>query len=228
MFDTLPQGISSFAPEMDRLLYLIYAITGAFFVGLEGYLVYLVLRYRRKDGTSAKYEPANKWVQVQWILVFSFVVLVIDLLIDYKGARIWAAVKEEIPATTLTLKVSAKQFDWTFIYPGKDGQLGTADDISSYRELHVPVGQKIKVILTSQDVIHSFFLPQVRLKQDVMPGREINAWFDTTQAGTYDIVCSELCGFGHTRMNGVLHVDDEKTFQDWLAQKDKEQHGGVK
>jgi cytochrome c oxidase subunit 2 len=70
-------------------------------------------------------------------------------------------------------------------------------------------------------------MPEVRLKQDVMPQRNINGWFDTTQAGTFHIVCDELCGFGHTRMTGVLQVDDEKTFEDWLASKDKEQHGGA-
>jgi cytochrome c oxidase subunit II len=227
MFDTLPKAISSFAPDLDSLLYLIYYITGAFFVLLEGYLIYLVIRYRRKSGTAAKYEPGEKWAQVQWIAAFTVIVMVLDFAIDFKGARIWAAVKEEMPACDVTVKVAAKQFDWTFIYPDKDGKFDTAGAVSSYRELHVPVGKKIHVILTSSDVIHDFFLPEVRLKQDVMPGREINAWFDTNQTGTFNIVCNQLCGFGHTRMNGVLQVEDEKTFQDWLAQKAKEQHGGT-
>jgi cytochrome c oxidase subunit 2 len=135
-------------------------------------------------------------------------------------------VKEDIPACDLTVKVQAKQFDWTFFYPDKDGGFGP-NAISSYRELHVPVGKKVHVILTSLDVIHDFFLAEVRMKQDVMPQREINEWFDTQKTGSYHIVCDELCGFGHTRMTGVLQVDDEKTFNDWLAAKDKEQHGGA-
>jgi cytochrome c oxidase subunit II len=225
VFDLLPQAISSFAPEMDQLLYFIYTITGVFFVGLEVYLVYLVVRYRQGSGAKAQYEPGEKWAQIQWIFAFTLIVLVLDFLIDFKGAKIWASVKEQMPVTDVNIKVVAKQFDWTFLYPGKDGQLDTADDISSYRELHVPVGKKIKVILTSQDVIHDFFLPQVRVKQDVMPGREIPAWFDTNQTGTYDIVCNELCGFGHTRMTGLLVVDDEKKFGEWLTAKEKEQQG---
>jgi cytochrome c oxidase subunit 2 len=225
MFDSLPQAVSSFAPDIDSLLHFIYLLTGAFFVGMEGYLVYLVVRYRRKEGQTARYEPGNK-AQIQWILAFTFIILMLDLFIDYKGARIWAAVKEETPVCDLTVKVVAKQFDWTFLYPAKDGTFGPGA-VSSYRELHVPVGKKVHVILTSQDVIHDFFLPEVRLKQDVMPQREINAWFDTTKTGTFSIVCNELCGLGHTRMTGVLQVDDEKTFQAWLDQKAKEPGGTV-
>ncbi len=227
MLDALPQAISSFAPNIDSTLYLIYYITGFFFILMEGYLVYLLVRYRQKEGVAAKYEPGDKWVHIQWIIMFCVIITFIDFFIDFKGAKTWAAVKEEMPVTDLTIKVQAKQFDWTFFYPGKDGVIGTDDDISSYRELHVPVGKKIHIVMTSLDVIHDFFLPEVRLKQDVMPQREINGWFDTTQAGTFHLVCDEICGFGHTRMTGVLQVDDEKTFEDWLASKDKEEHGGA-
>jgi cytochrome c oxidase subunit 2 len=220
MFNLLPPGISSFAPDLDSLLGYIFILTGIFFIGLEGYLLYLVVRYRRKEGARARYEPGTK-AQIQWILAFSFIILALDLTIDYKGANVWSAVKESLPPCDLTVKVVAKQFDWTFLYPAPDGTFGPGA-ISSYRELHVPVGKKIHVILTSQDVIHDFFLPEVRFQQDILPGRETHGWFDTQQTGTYQIVCNQLCGLGHTRMMGVLHVDDEKTFQDWLAQKAKE------
>lgn len=228
MLDALPQGISTFAPGIDNILKLIYWITGAFFIGMEGYLVYLVIRYRARKGVAAKYEQGNTLVQIQWILIFSVVILVLDLTLDFLGAKTWDMVKVDMPETEMTVRVQAKQFDWTFIYPGADGQLGTADDISSYREFHVPVGKKIGLDLTSLDVIHDFFLAEVRMKQDVMPQRHIKAWFDTTQTGDFHIVCDELCGIGHTRMTGVLKVDDQKTFEDWLAAKDKEQHGGAK
>jgi len=219
VFDTLPPAISSFATDIDSLLNLIFVVTGLFFIGLEGYLIYLVVRYRRKEGSQSKYEPGTR-AQIQWILVFGLAVLVLDLFIDFRGAKIWAAVKEDMPACDLTIKVSAKQFDWTFLYPDADGAFGP-QAVSSYREMHVPVNKKIHLILTSQDVIHSFFLPEARFKQDVMPLREINAWFDTNRTGEFHIVCGELCGFGHTRMTGVLKVEDEKTFQDWLQKKAK-------
>ena len=227
MLDQLPEIISSFGKSIDDMIRLIYWITGGFFIAMEGYLVYLVVRYRQKKGVASTYEHGDTWNQIQWIIVFSVVVLFLDLTLDFMGGKTWAAVKIDLPKCDLLVKVQAKQFDWTFIYPGKDGQLGTADDIESYREFHVPVGKKVEIIMTSKDVIHDFFLPEVRLKQDVMPQREIKGWFDTNKAGTFHLVCDEICGIGHTRMTGVLQVDDEKTFGDWLAAKDKEEHGGA-
>ena len=227
MLDALPQQLSTFAPDIDHMLWIIYWLTGAFFIGMEGYLVYLVVRYRARKGVAAKYETGSTMVQIQWILIFSVIILGLDLTLDFMGAKTWDKVKVDLPATDLNIRVQAKQFDWTFFYPGADGKLGTTDDVSSYRELHVPVGKKIGVELTSLDVIHDFFLPEVRVKQDVMPQRTIKAWFDTNQTGSFHLVCDEICGIGHTRMTGVLQVDDQKTFDDWLAAKDKEQHGGA-
>jgi cytochrome c oxidase subunit II len=225
MIHDFPETISSYGPGLDYMFDLILWITGFFFVAMEGYLLYLVVRYAFRKGQKAEYEHGTK-AQIVWLLVFAVVILAIDLMIDIKGAPTWHNVKEQMPATDMTIKVAAKQFDWTFIYPGKDGALNTADDVSSYRELHVPVGKKVKVILTSQDVLHSFFLPEVRLKQDVLPGREIPQWFDTNKVGNFNLVCSELCGLGHTRMMGALKVHEEKEFQTWLAQLTKEQHEG--
>lgn len=228
MLDALPQGISSFAKDIDHMLWIIYVITGVFFVAMEGYLVYLVVRYRQKKGVAAKYETGDTWAQIQWIIVFSVIILGIDLTLDFVGAKTWDSVKVEMPPTTVNVQVSAKQFEWVFIYPGEDGEIGTADDITSTREMHVPVNQKIGLDLTSKDVIHDFFLAEVRLKQDVMPQRHIKAWFDTDKIGDYHIVCDEICGVGHTRMTGVLKVEDEKTYEEWLVAKNKEQHGGEK
>lgn len=227
MFDALPKAISSYAPDIDHVMLMIYYITGAFFIGLEAYLVFLIVRYRSKKGVPAKYEQGSKWAEIQWIIVFTVFIVILDFYIDFNGAKAWETVKENIPVTDLTVKVVAKQFDWTFIYPDKNGSFDSPQAVTSYRELHVPVGKKIQVILTSKDVIHDFFLPETRLQQDVMPGREIKQWFDTNQTGTYHILCNNICGFGHTRMIGVLQVDDEKAFQDWLAQKLKEQNGGA-
>jgi cytochrome c oxidase subunit 2 len=221
----LPESISSFGPDLDHMFMLILWITGAFFVGLEGYLLYLVARYAFRKGQKAEYEHGSR-TQIIWLLVFAVIILALDLFIDLKGAPTWHTVKEQMPPTDLTIKVVAKQFDWTFVYSGKDGKFDTSDDVSSFRELHVPVDKKVKVILTSKDVLHSFFLPEVRLKQDVLPGREIPQWFDTHKKGDFNLVCSELCGFGHTRMMGVLKVHEENEFQTWLAQLTKEQHEG--
>ena len=96
-------------------------------------------------------------------------------------------------------RVSGKQFNWDMTYPGPDNELGTDDDLKLENELHVPVNAVVHIRLTSEDVIHSFFVPQLRLKQDSLPNRFINVWFEATKAGRYEIPCAELCGFGTLR-----------------------------
>jgi len=227
LFKYLPEGISSFSGDIDSLIHFIYFLTAIFFFLFEGALIYMIFRYRQKKGAKAEYSKGERWADVKWVVAFILVIVGLDFFIDLKSTKVWDLLKVDMPTTDVDIKVVAKQFDWTFIYPDKNGSFDSADSLSSYRELHVPVGKKIHVILTSKDVIHDFFLPEVRLKQDVMPGREINAWFDTTKVGTYHIVCNELCGLGHTRMLAVLHVDDEKTYEDWKVQLYKQLHGGV-
>src|SRR3989304_5465286 len=122
--------------------------------------------------------------------------------------------REGRPATYVhgnTLDQSA----WILV-PGPDGQFGTADDLQLDNELHVPVGKVARVTLKSKDVIHSFFLPNLRLKQDVVPGREIEAWFVATKPGGYEIPCAELCGFGHSGMVGPPTVHSADDYEAWL------------
>lgn len=83
-------------------------------------------------------------------------------------------------------------------------------------ELHVPVNKVVHIILKSRDVIHSFFMPHLRLKQDAVPGREIIAWFEATKPGRYEAACAELCGFGHYTMRGVVYVDTPQQYQEWV------------
>ena len=111
-----------------------------------------------------------------------------------------------IPPTDTVIRVTAKQFNWEIRYPGPDGQFDTADDKQVDNEIHVPVGKPIRVILKSKDVIHSLFLPNLRFKQDAVPGREITAWFQANKPGKYEIPCAELCGFGHSGMKGWLYA----------------------
>lgn len=105
------------------------------------------------------------------------------------------------------------------MYPGPDATFDTEDDLRLENELHVPVGKVIEVNLQSQGVIHSFFLPHFRLKQDAVPGREILAWFEATTPGRYEIPCAELCGFGHSGMKGWLTVHPAEAYQQWLQQR---------
>jgi cytochrome c oxidase subunit 2 len=123
-----------------------------------------------------------------------------------------------MPETDFVVQVNAKQFNWQVTYPGADGKFGTADDKMLLDEMHVPVNKVIRVILKSQDVIHSFFVPQFRIKQDAVPGREIRVWFDATKPGRYEWPCAELCGFGHSGMRGWIYVHTPDEYSKWAAE----------
>lgn len=222
MLKSLPENISTFGGDIDGIMYLIYAIVGFFFFATEGYLLYSVIRCRRREGVRAKYETGETWRELRWIFGLVVVVTVLDFVIDLRGADVWAKVKLDMPPGDVRIRVEAEQFAWTFVYPGADGQFGTKDDLSVPRVLHVPVNRKIRLTMTSKDVIHSFFLPQVRLKQDILPGREIPAWFEATKAGKFPLFCAELCGLGHTKMLGELDVLDEADYEKWLADTTRE------
>ncbi len=114
--------------------------------------------------------------------------------------------------------MTAKQFNWQITYPGADGKFGTADDKTLLDEMHVPVNKVVHVHLRSQDVIHSFFVPQFRMKQDAVPGREIVQWFEATKPGKYELPCAELCGFGHSGMKGWIYVHTPEDYGKWAAE----------
>ena len=105
------------------------------------------------------------------------------------------------------------------LYPGPDGEFETADDYQVDNDIHVPVGKPVRVFLGSKDVIHSLFMPHLRFKQDMLPGRFIEAWFQADKAGTYEAPCAELCGFGHSGMKGMLYVDTPEDYAAWYDER---------
>jgi len=212
----LPGGsASTFAPQIDRMYYAILVITGVVFVLTEVLLLWFVLRYRHKEGRKAEYIHGNVAAEVIWTVVPFVIVIWIALA----SRGVWASIKDpaNIPADAMEVRVAAKQFEWNVSYPGADGVLGSADDFVTRNRMEIPVGRPIKVYLTSEDVIHSFWLREMRLKQDAVPGMEIQVWFEATEAGEYPIGCAELCGTGHTRMRGTLIVHSEDDYQQWLS-----------
>jgi cytochrome c oxidase subunit 2 len=104
-------------------------------------------------------------------------------------------------------------------YPGPDGKFGTEDDKTFDNEIHVPVGKPVALILKAQDVIHSLYMPNLRFKQDAVPGREISAWFEANKPGKYEMPCAELCGFGHSGMRGWLFVHTPEEYAKWVKQQ---------
>jgi len=214
----MPLNVSSFGGEIDSVYRLILYIVAFWFVLVEGLLLFFAVRYRRQPGVRAFYNRGETRGETAWILVPAAIVLLLDLGIDSAGNRAWRMVKDTLPPAQMEVLVTAKQFNWEFTYPGPDGKLGTADDVVIENELHVPADQVVHLTLDSKDVIHSFWAPNLRLKQDIVPGRRIKAWFEATRPGTYELACSELCGFGHYSMRGTITVHTPSDFARWAKE----------
>jgi len=210
----LPPSHAAYAEDIDRLFYLILWMVAVAFVATEAVLVYCVFVYGRPRPTKATFTHGNHKLEIIWTAVPAALLLIIA----FAQMGTWAAVKfqSKFPDVKPMVEVYASQFDWRFRYPGDDGEFGTMDDIENPFELVVPVNEPVLMHLRSRDVIHSFFVPIFRFKQDLMPGMTIPQWFQATQEGDYDLVCAELCGWGHYKMAGRIHVVSRPAFEEWL------------
>jgi cytochrome c oxidase subunit 2 len=211
-----PEPISSYAGRMDGLILLITAIVGVWFVLAEACLLYLVIRYRRRPGRKAAYLPATTLRSMSFVLVPCAVILGFDLVIDGLSAPVWDEIKLELPPHDEQVRIQGEQWAWRFTYPGADGRFDTADDVQTVNELHVPVDKVVLFELGARDVLHSLWIPELRLKQDAVPGRTIRGWFRATREGQYEVICAEICGIAHTLMKGRLHVDSPADYARWL------------
>lgn len=208
-----PPGVSTYAAEVDRLFYIILVITGAIFIVVNAALLLFVVRYRHREGRRAQHIHGNTRAEIIWTAI-PFVI-VIFIAVSSMGP--WLRIRDvnRFPLPDLEVAISAKQFEWNVTYPGADGVLGTADDYEVRNQLHIPVGRVVHVHLEAEDVIHSFFLPEFRVKQDAVPGMRIPVWFEATRTGTYTLGCAELCGIGHYRMRGTVTVHEADAFDRW-------------
>ena len=215
MMGYLPENVSTFGGDIDWLFYVIYYITGVAFVLVHVLLLGFIVLYRARPGKKAVYMHGNTTLEVVWTIVPSVIVILLAVI----SKPTWDSIKRELPPTPHQVRITAKQFNWEILYPGPDAKFDTADDLMIENELHVPVNAKVQLGLRSKDVIHSFFVPVLRLKQDAMPGREIMAWFEATKAGRWEIPCAELCGFGHSGMKGWVNVLEPAEYDSWLKEK---------
>ena len=214
MMSWLPENVSTFGGEIDSLFYLIYYITGAVFILVTVLMILFLILYRRREGRRAIYSHGNTALEITWTVIPAIILLVLSFM----SVSSWGRIKAHAPPADVQVQVTAKQFNWEILYPGPDGKFGTADDHQVDNDLHVPVNKVVHVILKSKDVIHSFFLPNLRLKQDSLPGRDILVWFEATKPGKYELPCAELCGFGHSGMRGWLYVHAPDEYQKWLKE----------
>lgn len=228
----LPEDISvEYGARIDHLFNLILLLTGATFVITEGLLLYEIFVFRRKRGEKSQHVHGNHKLEIIWTITPG---LILFFLAVYQVSA-WTAVKVEHPREDDTnverVRILAKQFEWNFRYPGVDGQFDTEDDIFTVNEFTIPKDKKVLFELRSIDVIHSFFLPNLRFKQDAMPGLPVRGWVEagktTVEARLkrnnptfdYEIACAELCGAQHYAMKGYLIIVEPDEFETWRAEK---------
>jgi cytochrome c oxidase subunit 2 len=215
-----PQDISTTGHVVDQLFWLAAGLTGVAFLLVVAALGYFLLRYRARPDRRAYYTHGDSRGA---LFVTGGLALVVFLLIDvnlaYQDHAAWEAVWGAPPsaAEALHVEIMPEQFAWNIRYAGPDGVFRTADDVTTINQLHVPANRPVVVQLSSKDVIHSFFLPNLRIKMDAVPGMVTSLYFQATTPGTYDIACAEHCGFGHYRMRGFLIVDSTEAFDTWMA-----------
>jgi cytochrome c oxidase subunit II len=214
----LPRDISEHGHQIDHLWTFILILTGLVFVATEVLLFWFLWRYDgARNADPVKYMHGSHNLEVIWTILPAATLLFIAIY----QMNAWADVKIRNPGgegLPTTVEVTGRQFEWRLRYPGKDGKLGTRDDIYHVNDLHIPVNEEILVSLKSQDVLHDFFLPNLRVKQDAVPGMALPVWFKATDTGTYDLVCAELCGWGHYKMKGRLTVQNRDQYDEWLSE----------
>jgi len=202
----LPENVSTYGREIDWLFHLIYVITGITFILVAAAMIAFLIVYRDRPGRRARYTHGNTSLEIVWTIVPALILVVLTAL----SAPAWSKIKMSAPPTDFVVDVTAKQFNWQVKHPNSDKVF--------LDEMHVPVNKVVHVNLKSQDVIHSFFVPQFRMKQDAVPGRSILAWFEVTKPGKYEWPCAELCGFGHSGMRGWIYVHTADEYAKWAAQ----------
>jgi cytochrome c oxidase subunit 2 len=211
-------------------------ITGVVYMAVLFFMAYCVIKYRYSKDRKAAYEPENH--KLEWWLTGLTTVGVVALLTP--GLLAWEDFVT-VPDDATEIEVVGKQWEWNFRLPGKDGKLGKTrikdisddnffgidpkdprgqdDVIIEGDDLHMPMGKPIKVLLRSTDVLHNFFVPEFRAKMDLVPGMITYVWLTPNRSGTFDIMCSELCGVGHHTMRGAVVVEEDDAYQAWLEEQ---------
>jgi cytochrome c oxidase subunit 2 len=224
-----PKDISEHGRVIDQLFMFILWLTGALFIATEGALFYFAWKYDgRTNPEPVKFSHGSHTLEVVWTILPAVTLLFIAIY----QMNAWADAKMRRPdlgtlpdgELIVTAEITGRQFNWDVRYPGADKRLHTPDDIVRVDgDIHFPSGEEILLIIKSHDVLHSFFLPNVRMKQDVVPGMAQYMWFKVHEDGEFDIVCAELCGWGHYKMKGRATFEPRDKFNEWLADKYKEE-----
>jgi cytochrome c oxidase subunit II len=200
-----PEQASSLASQVDALYFFLIGISGFFSLLIAGLVIVFAVKYRRRSESEPAPAPPHEGAALE--IVWSVIPLGISMIIFVWGASLYFKI-ERPPDDALEIYVVAKQWMWELQH--MEGQ-------REINELHVPVNRDIKLIMTSQDVIHSFFIPEFRIKMDVLPGRYTTMWFRATRPGTYHLFCSQYCGTMHSGMTGQVVVMEPAAYQAWMS-----------
>ena len=213
----VPAG-STYAADIDRLFDVITLLVGIPFLVACYLLFSFILRFKKKSGKKAMYITGTEHQYIKWIHWAHIPILTFDVIIVVMAVNVWYDVKQNLPEANATVRVIAQQWAWTFVHPGPDNVLDTADDITTINELHVAVNTLYHYKLEAKDVLHNFSVPVFRLKQDAIPGRVITGWFEPTITGEYDIQCAEICGIGHGLMPARIFIASTEQHAAWVEE----------
>lgn len=242
----LPESASLEGPHIDQLIAMVHWLMIIMFVGWGMFFIYTLIRFNRKNNPKADYvgvkSHASSYLEMGVALTEAF------LLVAF-SYPIWAQRVKELPPEdkSTVVRVIAEQFAWNISYPGLDGKFGKRDakfvsnenpigmdrddaegkdDIFVLNDLTLPVNKPVIVHLSTKDVIHSFALQEMRVKQDAIPGMDIPIAFTPIKEGHWEISCAQLCGIGHYRMMGKLNIVSESEYKNWIEEKAKTSTGG--
>lgn len=239
-FFFLPIVASSHGQEIDMVIYLVHILMFILFAGWGTYVIYTLCRFAKPFHPKASYTGLESHItsKIEVAVVIFEAVLLIGFSIPF-----WIKQVNNYPdrPDRHEVRVIAEQFAWNVHYPGTDKIFGKTDfkyfdkqsnplgidpndphgkdDITTINQLYLPAGRPAIIHLTSKDVIHSFFLPEMRVKQDAIPGMSIPTWFTPTKLGKYEIACAQLCGIGHYSMRGFMTIQRPEEFDKWIAQQ---------
>ena len=250
----MPAAASAHAGEIDQMISLVHWLMLVLFVGWGAFFLFVLFRFRKSANPVASYTGAKGKFAKSTEIAVAFIEV---LLLVFYAIPAWAKRVTNFPSGSdaVIVRVVGEQFAWNIHYPGADGKFGRTDpnlvsadnplgldrkdpdakdDVTTINQLNVPVGHPVMVHLSSKDVIHSFGLYEMRIKQDAIPGIEFPVWFVPTVTTAdmrvklknptfeYEITCSQLCGLGHYRMRGFINVQSEADYSKWMADQVKE------
>jgi cytochrome c oxidase subunit 2 len=238
----LPVAASTHAAELDHMTVLVHWLMLVMFVGWGLYYLFVLFKFRSSANPKASYAGAKGKISKGTEVAVAVIEV---LLLVFYAIPAWAKRVKAFPSESeaVVVKVVGEQFAWNVQYPGPDGKFGRTDinlvsadnplgldrrdpaakdDITTINQLNLPVDRPVLVHLSSKDVIHSFGLFEMRVKQDAIPGMTIPVWFIPNRVGDYEITCSQLCGLGHFRMRGFITIQTAADYQKWFADQQKE------